>query len=92
MHHGQHLSEKAPEQRALAYFLLCDLFIFIAAGLSLETTYKMLENKISEKARDSKAENMVERRVICYCLSSVTSLCMTAESLQERCLDGKWIN
>lgn len=61
VHHGQHLREKAPEQRALAYFLLRDLFIFIAAGLSLETTYKMLENKVSEKMRDSKRGNIVAR-------------------------------
>lgn len=61
VHHGQHLREKAPEQRALAYFLLRDLFIFIAAGLSLETTYKMLENKVSEKVRDGKRGNAVAR-------------------------------
>lgn len=61
MHHGQHLREKAPEQCALAYFLLCVLFIFIAAGLSLGNTYKMLENKVSVKAKDSKRKNIVER-------------------------------
>lgn len=58
---AEHFGKKAPEQRALAYFLLWDLFIFIAARLSPETTYKMLENKVSEEARDSKGENVVEK-------------------------------
>lgn len=62
------LARKPQSKEPWPTFLLCGLFVFIAAGLSPENTYKMLENKVSKKARDSKRKNIVEEKMIRHCL------------------------